>query len=523
MPSDFKYPNLSDKACAYFDDRAHVMHLSPGQLVYVVFAEMGLPSLLSKFSNQYAHYHRNSGKFDNHTGLIPEYIWLWLIVLFEMALSPKANTRMHWRLTPRGNQLIRNITGRDAWLDILMELTTYSIYQVTTKMMNDEPDRGYKISPLLDAFNDFFHDIFHIGENLSADEWLMPSRGVTGLLRVIKSKIHPVGIKFFKLCNKFGYCYYMFLDCNKNHNEMDKKYGAKSRVGYKVVRLLVDKMNLTQVAKKWPVNIFMNNWYGSIKLAQDLKAKNINICATAKKNAARMPKNLVTNTNGTKLSKGSHKILHDQKSGITILGIHDRKIFRMISTLPINYSKTIEVSKHGSTKIVSIINHQYNKNMGGVDLHDQKTITISVQLKSRKWTKKGLYGVIDSMLAQCHIIYNCTTGCKYPMTKNKNATQEQMNALNSKRRPLSKAEFIEEACNQLIPYIFLRIRKLWKTHHLKHQTYDELPDSQKRWVDQHNYHWKHFRPLTKPEKFKLTRANKWPHHYDKFHKDWDPR
>ena len=131
--------------------------------------------------------------------------------------------------------------------------------------------------------------------------------------------------------------------------------------------------------------------------------------------------------------------------------------------------------------------------------------------------------MIDNAVANAHVIYNVTTGAKYPMRSNKKATKKQTDALNRKPKTLSKAEFLEQACNELIPFLFLRIKKSWRDHHSRQKTYARSSRKKRRWINAQKLQWKFAKPITNPDKFKLTRRSKWINHYDKFHKEWYPR
>ena len=109
------------------------------------------------------------------------------------------------------------------------------------------------------------------------------------------------------------------------------------------------------------------------------------------------------------------------------------------------------------------------------------------------------------------------------MISTKKATKKQTDTLNSKSKTLSKTEFLEQACNELIPFLFLRIKKSWRDNYCHQKTYDKSSRKQRQWINKQKMQWKYVKLMTNPEKFKLTRRNKWINHYDKFHKEWHPR
>lgn len=70
---------------------------------------------------------------------------------------------------------------------------------------SDKEDRLYKISPLINAFNNISGRFYRPGKSVCIDESLVPFRGRIIFKQYIPNKRHRYGIKLFKLCSSLGY------------------------------------------------------------------------------------------------------------------------------------------------------------------------------------------------------------------------------------------------------------------------------------------------------------------------------
>ena len=101
--------------------------------------------------------------------------------------------------------------------------------------------------------------------------------------------------------------------------------------------------------------------------------------------------------------------------------------------------------------------------MCGTDIADARAMDSTCQQNSKRFTKKYLFGQLDMIVANCHVLYMKTTMIKYPMIDNNKATIEQMQSSNSRPNgKCDKTKFIEMLCDELIPILRQRIyNKLW--------------------------------------------------------------
>ncbi|GES84286.1 hypothetical protein RCL_jg6913.t1 [Rhizophagus clarus] len=144
----------------------------------------------------------------------------------------------------------------------------------------------------------------------------------------IKNKPTPEGYKIFSLCDA-GYAYtFIFTFRIQTHPEI-QQVSDLSKVGNEVY-YLTSQLPIEDKS----FNIYIDNYFSSIKLFKYLREKKIEACGTVCTNSANFPKVLKTSTNTAKV----------------------RAIFGTLSkkTLPI-----------------PVIIDDYNHFMGGVDIADQ--------------------------------------------------------------------------------------------------------------------------------------------------------
>jgi len=132
-------------------------------------------------------------------------------------------------------------------------------------------------------------------------------------------------------------------------------------------------------------DVYMDNYYNSVKVAEELLKHKTNICGTIRANRG-LPNCLksVTLKDKSMEFRRKEKILI-QKWRTT------KKLITMISTL--NSANIVEcVNKRTKKKSMKpICIREYNKFMKGVDCADQYPIVLFHTTQNKKWTKKRFY------------------------------------------------------------------------------------------------------------------------------------
>lgn len=139
-----------------------------------------------------------------------------------------------------------------------------------------------KLDPLATHIQTISQSICIPSSNVSIDEMIARFSGRSAHTVRIKNKPTPEGYKILSLCDA-GYTYtFIFTSRIQNQPEV-QQISNLSKVGCEVYHLV------SQLPKNKSFNIYMDNYFTSIKLFQYLREKNIGACGTVRKNSANFP------------------------------------------------------------------------------------------------------------------------------------------------------------------------------------------------------------------------------------------
>ena len=107
---------------------------------------MNLDQMLADYTNQYADFHQQSiKKFENWNRVTREHILLWILATLEMSIHRVNDLRDHWRDNDRGTIMVRRLLSRDLYELISRAMTTYSKSNENDQLLNNHPDKAYKV------------------------------------------------------------------------------------------------------------------------------------------------------------------------------------------------------------------------------------------------------------------------------------------------------------------------------------------------------------------------------------------
>ncbi|KAL6420503.1 hypothetical protein ACFW04_013838 [Cataglyphis niger] len=209
--------------------------------------------------------------------------------------------------------------------------------------------RLFKVQFIIDYFSKKFKENFNLSQNISIDEGMIPWRGRLNFKVYNPSKITKYS---------FGCCIY-------------------SGVGQPLAQTVMEL--LTTSYGKWH-HLYMDNYYNSVELAENLLEKKIQVCGTIRQNRGFPEKLKRANVN------------YSHRYGEL------RKLKRMISTIHnatlTNTQRTCRKTNYTIKKPESVLD--YNKYMKGVDRADQYLSYYPIYRKTIKWSKKV-----------CMYLFNC--------------------------------------------------------------------------------------------------------------------
>lgn len=138
-------------------------------------------------------------------------------------------------------------------------------------------DRLHKIRIIIEAIVDNFKSSVKPGKNIVIDESMVPWRGRLGFRQYIPGKRHKYGVKAYKLCLPEGSTYNFEIHAGKNGTIIEKSHS------HDVVMILLSGLLFKGRT------LFIDNYYTSAPLSEDLLEKNTFFCGTVKMNRTSLP------------------------------------------------------------------------------------------------------------------------------------------------------------------------------------------------------------------------------------------
>lgn len=254
-----------------------------------------------------------------------------------------------------------------------------------------------KVEPLLSHVRDLSKKYYTPCSNVSVDEMIVRFSGRSAHTIRMKNKPAPEGFKIFSLCDA-GYTYTFFPSSRITSAPVPDVPGLTTTGS--MVCHLVEQLPYTQMA----FNIYLDNYFSTVKLFQYFRNKRIGACGTARKQAG-IPKELQV--------EKSAKLDWDTRSGAVVDGVlvvfwQDNDPVTFLTTIHAVVGEEWEVERErhrpretstNATKVRTVFGSSprkklrilkvvddYNFNMGGVDIADQlRSYYNTQQTAFRNW------------------------------------------------------------------------------------------------------------------------------------------
>ncbi|CAL9704079.1 unnamed protein product [Knipowitschia caucasica] len=252
----------------------------------------------------------------------------------------------------------------------------------------DDMDKMYEVRPVLDYLVQKFKDLFQPGQNICIDECMMQWRGKLSF--TVYNPHTPVkyGIKSYVLCDSAtGYCFNL------------QPHVGDSRALPDIVFSLLDRLTSSGHT------LFMDHFYNSIALCEQLLEAKTNVCGSLRDN--RGEPRMIREVKKSALGAGGRVVCNNKK--VMVVAWQDKKLVKMVTTCHQDDMKSVDVWKSGHREKVTLMKPAcvvaYKASMNGVD-HFVKNEAYNPSFhKSLNWSKKYVAYLFQITMFNAYILY----------------------------------------------------------------------------------------------------------------------
>lgn len=287
---------------------------------------------------------------------------------------------------------VSNIMTRDRFSKILQYFHCNDSLSNPPKGQ-DGHDKLHHVRNIFDAVQQNLVNNYRPHRDVAVDEAMIPFRGRIGYRQYLPAKPCKFGVKVWELADSTnGYVYQMQVYTGKK--DTGREVGLASRVVWDLTRLLSGNNH----------HVYMDNYFSSPSLFEDLLSDGIYAAGTCRVNRRGWPDGLFKNC--IKKEKGTSKAY--QKGNLVATSWYDNRQVNFLST---NSDPNITVQmkrrqKDGSRTDVPApeVVGKYGENMNGVDHGDQLRMQYSTTRRSKKFWKYLFWFLFDTSLSCAFIL-----------------------------------------------------------------------------------------------------------------------
>ena len=271
----------------------------------------------------------------------------------------------------------------------------------TQMLQRNEPgyDKLFKVRPFIDSLRKNL-SVVEQEEYSAVDEMVIPFKGHNSLKQYIKNKPHKWGIKVFARAGATGFCYDFEIYVGKGTVASESGIGISGDVVLRLTEGLPEGENY---------KVFMDNWFTSYQLIVELKKKGLLSVGTVRQN--RIPGCVLKKDDELKKKgRGSYDFRTEQGQNIVAVKWFDNRAVYLISSYaginPVGSTRRWSLKdKQFITVDQPSIVKEYNKFMGGVDLHDMLVALYRINIRAKRYYLRIIFHLIDMCVVNAWLLY----------------------------------------------------------------------------------------------------------------------
>lgn len=318
-------------------------------------------------------------------------------ILINLGLTVKKNVRHYW--DTRNSQCCpfysqQMTVNRFALISSFLHMT--SARDVPRNDANYDP--WLKVRWLLDHVNSRFKKHFIPSQDVCIDESLIGMKNRGAFIQYLPNKKHKqYGIKKFEVCDSnTSYVLHMEIYSGKDYLPANPD-NSDELFTERVVMEVMTRSNLLDKG----YHLYTDNFYTKVPLAERLLERTTFITGTINKKSKFLSKTVQQ----TKL--GERETIYFRK-GKLLLVAYRQKVSRkpvLVITTGFHAQDGLVTSKKGLVGRKTLLIHNYNQHMGGVDVSDKCVYALSINRTTSKYWKKIFFNLIDVALFNAYTLY----------------------------------------------------------------------------------------------------------------------
>src|SRR5215469_13994250 len=366
--------------------------------IFILFFRQVFQIILTE-TNRYFHQYMSSRPSRSTSAQPPditiEEMYTFFGLLIQMGNDQRHSLKDYWaREEQYYTPFFSNVMARDRFFHILRFLHFEN---------NDDPpnrddpdyDRLWKLRKIFETLNNKCFEMYNPTEHRAVDEVIVLYKGRVIFRQYIPKKHKRFGIKIYKLCDSLGYTYDMSVYLGKQRQHATTQITGTHGTVLQLIR------RVEGLGHK----IFMDNYFTSPALFDDLFQRKINACGTVRRDRRGMPGDIVPKS--LKMKRGD--TVTRVRGTLRAVRWKDRRDVYILTNMhapPVEGNFTHESGQAIKPRVVE----DYSACMGFVDKSDRMVISYGIARRTWKWTKKLFFHLADMTTLNAFLIHKSCGG-----------------------------------------------------------------------------------------------------------------
>ena len=376
---------------------------------FKLFFTVELVTNISNYTNSYAYgcvADGNHGSYAQRDGswldTSPDEIYRVIAMVLYSGLVKVSNLSRYWSTKTLYHGLwARKIISRERFSAIMAML--HVVDPTTEEEEVNNPNYKLRhVQSFVEYIKGKCTSLYQPRQNVAIDERMVKSRHRSGIRQYVRNKPTKWGIKLWVLADSSnGYTSDFDVYIGKDAGRDVSGHGLGYDVVMKLIRPLLNQ----------GYRLFIDNFYTSMQLLQDLWRQGVAGTGTVSENRRGFPRSL---RHSKQWAKGKERgCMRWERTGPCLaLQWIDNKVVSMLSTID-NANDVVQVTRKAKTDNVwrevnvvqPVVVQRYNAYMNGVDRSDQMLAYYHCLRKCGKWWKVLFFHLIDIAVVNAFILF----------------------------------------------------------------------------------------------------------------------